>query len=194
MSQVTDKHAISLQYQVRTSRTGYRNIERLLPLMGEFQNAVIRHPRALAHLGVPSREILQHQTAGITDLRVHDPAVRQHRTAPRRVRRQARQRRLPPRLHRAERSLPTYTVTTRLPHARDLRASCPARQVPEIRRRRDPHQGLANPVVSNRPPHQRPRATTLHQDHQVQQKAHRHAGLPVPRLPTATHYAVVLRY
>ena len=73
MSQVSCTHAISLQYQVRTSRAGYREIERLLLLLGEFQNAAIRHRQLLARLGVPTREILRHQNAGITDLRAHDP-------------------------------------------------------------------------------------------------------------------------
>ena len=50
MSPATSKHAISLQYQVRTSRTGYRDIERLLPLLGAFQNAVIRQ-RERSHRG-----------------------------------------------------------------------------------------------------------------------------------------------
>ena len=73
MSQASSKHAISLQYQVRTSRTGYREIERLLPPLGEFQNAAVRHRQLLGRLGVPTREILRHQNAGITDLRAHDP-------------------------------------------------------------------------------------------------------------------------
>lgn len=72
MSPVSCTHAISLQYQVRTSRAGYREIERLLPLLGEFQNAAIRHRQLLVRMGVPPREILQHQNAGITDLRAHD--------------------------------------------------------------------------------------------------------------------------
>ena len=73
MSKTSSSHAISLQYQVRTSRIGYRDIERLLPLLGTFQNAVIRHRQLLAKIGVPTREILQHQNASITDLRKHHP-------------------------------------------------------------------------------------------------------------------------
>ena len=73
MSRVSCTHAISLQYQVRTSRAGYREIERLLPLLGEFQNAAVRHRQKLARMGVPTHEILRHQNAGITDLRKHDP-------------------------------------------------------------------------------------------------------------------------
>ena len=49
MSQQPELHPISLQYQVRTSKQGYQEVERLLPLLGELQNA------------------------GITDLRQHDP-------------------------------------------------------------------------------------------------------------------------
>ncbi len=45
MSGAPSNHSISLQYQVRTDRVGYRDIDRLLPLLGEFQNAVIRHRR-----------------------------------------------------------------------------------------------------------------------------------------------------
>ena len=74
MIQTSSSHAISLQYQVRTSRTGYRDIERLLPLLGAFQNAAIRHRQLLARMGVPTHEILRHQNAGITDLRKYDPA------------------------------------------------------------------------------------------------------------------------
>ena len=47
MSQASSNHPISLQYQVRTSRGGHREIDRLLPLLGEFQNAVIKHRRLL---------------------------------------------------------------------------------------------------------------------------------------------------
>ena len=73
MTPVRCTHAISLQYQVRTSRAGYRDIERLLPLLGEFQNAAVRHRQLLARMGVPTREILRHQNTGITDLRKHEP-------------------------------------------------------------------------------------------------------------------------
>ena len=73
MSPSSSTHDISLQYQVRTSRTGYREIERLLPFLGEFQNAVIRHQHLLARLDVLTREILRHQNAGITVLQARDP-------------------------------------------------------------------------------------------------------------------------
>ena len=49
MSQQPELHPISLHYQVRTSKQGCQEVERLLPLLGELQNA------------------------GITDLRQHDP-------------------------------------------------------------------------------------------------------------------------
>ena len=48
-------------------------MERLLPLLGELQNAAIRHRRMLAKASVPNKEILRLQNAGITDLRQHDP-------------------------------------------------------------------------------------------------------------------------
>ena len=48
-------------------------MERLLPLLGELQNAAIRHRRMLGKAGVPNKEILRLQNAGITDLRKHDP-------------------------------------------------------------------------------------------------------------------------
>ena len=48
-------------------------MERLLPLLGELQNAAIRHRRMLAQAGLPTKEILRLQNAGITDLRQHDP-------------------------------------------------------------------------------------------------------------------------
>ena len=67
-------HTISLQYQVRTSKHGYREIERLLPLLGELHNAVIRQRRMLARARIPTKEILRLQNAGITDLRSHAPA------------------------------------------------------------------------------------------------------------------------
>ena len=73
MSQTPKNHSISLQYQVRTSRAGYHEIERLLPLLGELQNAVIRHRQILAKSKVPTKEILRFQNASITDLRHHDP-------------------------------------------------------------------------------------------------------------------------
>ena len=66
-------HPISLQYQVRTSKHGHREIERLLPLLGELQNAVIKHRRILARARIPTKEILRLQNAGITDLRHHEP-------------------------------------------------------------------------------------------------------------------------
>ena len=54
------KHPISLQYQVRTSKQGHREIERLLPLLGGLQNAAIRHRRILAQAKMPTKEILRH--------------------------------------------------------------------------------------------------------------------------------------
>ena len=74
MSQKSDLHPISLQYQVRTSKQGYRELERLLPLLGELQNAAIRHRRLLGEAKVPSKEILRLQNASITHLREHDLA------------------------------------------------------------------------------------------------------------------------
>ena len=73
MSQRPDLHPISMQYQVRTSKHGHREVERLLPLLGELQNAAIKHRRMLAKAGIPSKEILRLQNASITDLREHDP-------------------------------------------------------------------------------------------------------------------------
>ena len=73
MSQQPELHPISLQYQVRTSKQGYREVERLLPLLGELQNAAIRHRRMLAKAGLSNKEILRLQNASITDLREHDP-------------------------------------------------------------------------------------------------------------------------
>ena len=73
MSHQSAIHPISLQYQVRTSKQGYQEVERLLPLLGELQNAVIRHRRMLAKAKVPSKEILRLQNSSITDLRQHDP-------------------------------------------------------------------------------------------------------------------------
>ena len=74
MSQQPELRPISLQYQVRTSKQGYQEVERLLPLLGELQNAAILHRRMLAKARVPTKEILRLQNAGITDLRRHDPA------------------------------------------------------------------------------------------------------------------------
>ena len=76
MSQKSDLHPISLQYQVRTNKQGCREIERLLPLLGELQNAAIRHRRMLGRAGVPTKEILRLQNEDITDLRKHDPDFR----------------------------------------------------------------------------------------------------------------------
>ena len=73
MSQQLELHPISLQYQVRTSQQGYREVERLLSLLGELQNAAIQHRRLLGKAGVHNKEILRLQNAGITDLRQHDP-------------------------------------------------------------------------------------------------------------------------
>ena len=74
MSQQPELHPLSLQYQVRTSKQGHQEVERLLPLLGELQNAAIRHRRMLGKARVPNKEILRLQNAGITDLRQHDPA------------------------------------------------------------------------------------------------------------------------
>ena len=73
MSQQLEQHPISLQYQVRTNQQGYREVERLLPLLGELQNAAIQHRWILGQAGIPNKEILRLQNAGITDLRQHDP-------------------------------------------------------------------------------------------------------------------------
>ena len=72
MSQQLELHPISLQYQVRTNKQGHREVERLLRLLGELQNAAIQHRRLLGKAGVPNKEILRLQNAGITDLREHD--------------------------------------------------------------------------------------------------------------------------
>ena len=73
MSQQPKLHPISLQYQVQTSKQGHQEVERLLPLLGQLQNAAIRHRRFLGKAGVPNKEIMRLQNAGITDLREHDP-------------------------------------------------------------------------------------------------------------------------
>ena len=73
MIRAASNHSTSLQHQVRRRRTGYRDIDRLLPLLGEFQKAIIQHRQPLARMGVPARKILQHQNVGITELRAHDP-------------------------------------------------------------------------------------------------------------------------
>ena len=52
MSQQLELYPISLQYQ----------------LLGELQNAAIQHRRLLGKAGVPNKEILRLQNAGITDL------------------------------------------------------------------------------------------------------------------------------
>ena len=154
MSHQSALHPISLQYPVRTSQQGYREVERLPPLLSELQNAAIRHRRILAKAGVPNKEILRLQNAGITELRGHDPdfANISRRLAASVVKR------VNNAYHRA------YTVPnagfprTESPYGfRTLeiyRAASTARQVPEIGCRRDPHQGLPNPVFQDRPPHQ----------------------------------------
>ena len=126
MSRVSCTHAISLQYQVRTSRTGYREIERLLPLLGEFQNAAVRHRQMLARLGMPTREILRHQNASITDLRKHDPNF--GNIARRLVESVAK--RVNDAYSRAFTVPNARFPRTRSPHARNLRAKRPARQAP----------------------------------------------------------------
>ena len=73
MNQQLELHPISLQYQVHTSQQGYREVERLLSLLGELQNAAIQYRRLLGKAGVHNKEILRLQNAGITDLRQHDP-------------------------------------------------------------------------------------------------------------------------
>ena len=73
MSQQPELHPISLQYQVRTNQQGYREVERILQLLGELQNAAIQHRRLLGKAGIHNKEILRLQNAGITDLRQHDP-------------------------------------------------------------------------------------------------------------------------
>ena len=106
MSQQLEQHPISLQYQVRTSQQGYREVERLLPLLGELQNAAIQHRWILGQAGIPNKEILRLQNAGITDLRQHDPdfANISTRLAERVVKRS--QRLLPPSLHGTRHRLP----------------------------------------------------------------------------------------
>ena len=73
MNQQLELHPISLQYQVRTSQQGYGEVERLLPLLGELQNAAIQHRWILGQAGIPNKEILRLQNSSITDLRQHDP-------------------------------------------------------------------------------------------------------------------------
>ena len=73
MNQQLELHPISLQYQVRTSQQGYREVERLLSLLGELQNAAIQYRWILGQAGIPNKEILRLQNSSITDLRQHDP-------------------------------------------------------------------------------------------------------------------------
>ena len=42
MSQQPGQHPIPLQYPARTSKAGYRELERLLPLLGELQTTEIK--------------------------------------------------------------------------------------------------------------------------------------------------------
>ena len=67
------QHPASIQYQIRTNRAGYRELERVLHLLGELQNAAIRHRRILGKARVPGKEILRRQNAGLTELRANDP-------------------------------------------------------------------------------------------------------------------------
>ena len=73
MNQQLELHPISLQYQVRTSQQGYREVGRLLSLLGELQNAAIQYRWILGQAGIPNKEILRLQNSSITDLRQHDP-------------------------------------------------------------------------------------------------------------------------
>ena len=73
MNQQLELHPISLQYQVRTNKQGYREVERLFRLLGELQNAAIQHRRLLGKAGIPHKEMLRLQNSSITDLRQHDP-------------------------------------------------------------------------------------------------------------------------
>ena len=171
---------MSLQYQVRTSKQGHREVEQLLRLLGELQNAAIRHRRLLGKARVPTREILRLQNADITDLRRHDPAFASiaRRLAESVVKR------VNDAYHRAftvhDAGFPKTESPLPTPDAGTLRASNQARQVPEIRSSRDPHQGLAHPVVQDRPQDQRSGTTQVHQDHAPRQSPDRHAGVPVP--------------
>ena len=45
MSQQPELHPISLQYPVRTSKQGHQEVERLIPLLSELQNAAIQPKR-----------------------------------------------------------------------------------------------------------------------------------------------------
>ena len=73
MSQKSDLHFISLQYQVKTSKQGHRDIERLLPILGSLQNSFIRQRHFLAHARVPNNTVLYLQNASITVLSENDP-------------------------------------------------------------------------------------------------------------------------
>ena len=67
-------HTASFQYQATTSRAGNRQLDKVLLLLGELQNAPVKHRRMLGKLKVPTRDILQRQNAGLADLRANDPA------------------------------------------------------------------------------------------------------------------------
>ena len=61
MSQKSDLHSISLQYQVRTNKQGHRDIERLLPILGSLQNSFIRNMTRSAKgtLANPGKNVAQ---------------------------------------------------------------------------------------------------------------------------------------
>ena len=49
-------------------------MERLLPIQGEHQKAVIKHCHMPGRAGIAGKKILHPQNAGITDLTRRDPA------------------------------------------------------------------------------------------------------------------------
>ena len=183
MSQKSDLHPVSLQYQVRTSKAGYREIGRLLPLLGELQNAAIRHRRILAKARIPNKEILRLQNASITDLRQHDPdfANIARRLAESVVKR------VNDSYHRAFTVHGAGFPRTESPYSfRTLEISEPANKHIKFRK-----SGVAEihvkglPVLcqsqfQGRPPHQRSGTAQGHQNHPARQSADRNAGVPVP--------------
>ena len=193
MSQKSDLHPISLQYQVRTSKQGYRELERLLPLLGKLQNAAIRHRRLMGKAGVPHKEILRLQNAGITDLREHDPdfANISRRLAESVVKR------VNDSYHRAftvpSAGFPKTDSPLPIQDTGNLRTQRAPRPVPQIECSRDPHQGIVSPVVQDGSPDQRSGTAQGHQDHPAQQGPDHYAGVRVSQLPAFTNNVPALR-
>ena len=155
MNQQLELHPISLQYQVRTSKQGYREIARLLPLLGgNCRTQQIKHRWILGQAGVPNKQILRLQSTGITDLRQHDPdfaniSTRLAESVVRRVNDS---------YHRAFTVRGAGFPRMRSPHQfRTLEISEPINKHVKFRKSgvcRDPYQGLAHSVVQDRPPDQ----------------------------------------